>query len=276
MAPVVFVHGVGQQVKGSQTLHAEVAPPLVDGVRLAGGQLLPADVGCAFYGDLFRPPGEYLAPESLIDVQDLTDTEIDLLVAWWERASATDPTIVAPDTEVLGRNARLATAAVRALSKSRFFSGIGERLLLGSLRQVRRYLDEPAIRAAAIQRLLDTLSTKTRVVVAHSLGTVVAYEALALTRASVVLVTLGSPLGLRRLIFDRLAPTPPGRWPGQVISWTNVVDTGDIVAAVADLRPLFGERVVQVRVHNGAHAHAAMPYLTERLTGQAVVRGLHG
>lgn len=276
MAAVVFVHGVGQQGKGPQTLHAEIAPPLVDGVRMAGGQLLPADVHCAFYGDLFRPSGEYLAPEPLIGVQDLTDTEIDLLVAWWERASATDPAIVAQDTEVLGRSPRIAIAAVRALSRSRFFSGIGERLLLGSLRQVRRYLDEPDLRAAATQRLLDTLSAETRVVVAHSLGTVVAYEALAVARTSVVLVTLGSPLGLPRLIFDRLTPAPPGCWPGQVVSWTNVVDAGDIVAAVADLRPLFGDRVEQVRVHNGAQAHDARPYLTERLTGQAVERGLRG
>jgi hypothetical protein len=276
MAAVAFVHGVGQQVKGPRTLHAEIASALVDGVSLAGGELVSSDVDCVFYGDLFRQPGEYLAPDPLLDVQDLTDTEVELLVAWWERAAATDPAMVAPDAEVLGRSPRLAIAAVRALSRSRFFSGIGERLLLGSLRQVRRYLDEPDIRTAAVRRVLNAVSEETSVVVAHSLGTVVAYEALAGMDMRVTLVTLGSPLGLPHLIFDRLCPTPPGCWPGQVVQWTNVVDTGDIVAAVEDLRPLFGDRVEQVRVHNGPNAHDARPYLTERLTGHAIVRGLRG
>lgn len=276
MAVVVFVHGVGQQVKGAETLRAEITPALVDGVRMAGGQIQPSDVDCAFYGNLFRPDGVYLAPEPLLDAQDLTDTELDLLGAWWERAAATDPTIVAPDTEVLGRSPRLAVAAIRALSRSRFFSGISERLLLGSLRQVRRYLDEPSIRADALRLVLEAMSAETKVVVAHSLGTVVAYEALATAQLSVKLITLGSPLGLRHLIFDRLNPTPPGCWPGKVTEWTNIADVADIVAAVEDLRPLFGDRIEQVRVHNGARAHDAKPYLTERLTGHAITRGLRG
>jgi hypothetical protein len=165
---------------------------------------------------------------------------------------------------------------VRALSRSRFFSGLAERLLLGSLRQVRRYLQEPEIRKNAVQRVLDAVVADTRVVVAHSLGTVVAYEALASSRLPVAFVTLGSPLGLRGLISDRLDPPPSVDLPGAVRSWTNIVDTGDVVAAVEDLRPLFGDHIDQVRVHNGAHAHDARPYLTDRLTGDAIIRGRHG
>lgn len=276
MAAVVFVHGVGQQVKGAGMVHAEVSPALADGVRLAGGEVHATDVACTFYGDLFRPAGEYLAPEPLIDVQDLTEAEVNLLVAWWQRAADTDSTILPPDTEVLARMPQPAVAAVRALGRSRFFAGIGERLLLGSLRQVRRYLHEPDLRKAIRQRVLDAMTPRTRVMIGHSLGSVVAYEALAMADRSVALITLGSPLGMPRLVFDRLEPAPPGCWPGRVTEWTNVVDTGDIVAAVADLRPLFGERLVQVQVHNGARAHDARPYLTERLTGRAVLRGLRG
>lgn len=275
MPSVVFVHGVGQQLEGAQALHAKIAPALVDGVRLAGGEMLLSDVAFSFYGDLFRSQSEYLSRDPWLDVQDLTDTEVELLIAWWGRAATTDPSIVAPETEVMGRSPRLATAAVRALSRSRFFSGVAERLLLGNLRQVRRYLDEPVLRAEAVQRVVDAVSDETRVVVAHSLGTVVAYEALTAAHPRVALVTLGSPLGLRHLIFDRLRPAPPGCWPVQVTNWTNVVDAGDIVAVVEDLRPLFGDRVEQVRVHNGAHAHDARPYLTDRRTGHAIVRGLH-
>jgi hypothetical protein len=95
------------------------------------------------------------------------------------------------------------------------------------------------------------------------------------------LVTLGSPLGLPNLVFDRLQPEPRapgegirGRWPGPVLTWTNIADAGDVVAAVEDLRPLFGDAIRQIRVHNGSHAHDMRPYLTERMTGSAIVAGL--
>jgi hypothetical protein len=48
----------------------------------------------------------------------------------------------------------------------------------------------------------------------------------------------------------------------------------DIVAAVSDLRPLFGEDIVQIRANNGTRAHDMGPYLTERLTGKAIAEGL--
>ena len=43
-----------------------------------------------------------------------------------------------------------------------------------------------------------------------------------------------------------------------------------------DLRPLFGSDIRQIRVHNGAHAHDMAPYLTDRLTGDAILAGLNG
>ena len=58
--------------------------------------------------------------------------------------------------------------------------------------------------------------------VGHSLGSVVAYEALCAHPEWPVraLVTLGSPLGIRNLIFDRLVPAPAagdsGRGAGDV------------------------------------------------------------
>jgi hypothetical protein len=58
--------------------------------------------------------------------------------------------------------------------------------------------------------------------------------------------------------------------------WTNLADSGDVVAVVEDLRPLFGTGVRQVRVHNGSSAHDLRPYLTERLTGAAIVAGMRG
>jgi len=90
------------------------------------------------------------------------------------------------------------------------------------------------------------------------------------------LITLGSPLGIRNLIFDRLEPIPAdgmGRWPGSVTSWTNVADSGDAVALVKQLATRFGG-VDDVLVHDGAKAHDCRPYLTAEETGRAVGLGL--
>ena len=93
-------------------------------------------------------------------------------------------------------------------------------------------------------------------------------------------MTLGSPLGIRTLVFDRLRPAPgpdgTGRWPGGLLTWANIADSGDVVALVKSLRPLFGERTTDALVNNGAKAHDVLPYLTARETGEAVGRGLAG
>ena len=44
---------------------------------------------------------------------------------------------------------------------------------------------------------------------------------------------------------------------------------------VEDLRPLFGDQIQQIRVYNSSHAHDMRPYLTERMTGAAIVAGLN-
>ena len=42
-----------------------------------------------------------------------------------------------------------------------------------------------------------------------------------------------------------------------------MVDAGDVVALVKDLRPAFGDQLNGYVVHNGAHAHDARAYLTD-------------
>jgi pimeloyl-ACP methyl ester carboxylesterase len=154
------------------------------------------------------------------------------------------------------------------------------------LQQVRRYLTEPNLRARILEQVVQAVGDDTRVMVAHSLGSVVAYEALCAHPEWPVraLVTLGSPLGIRNLIFDRLRPAPSpvsgsntrlrGAWPWPVREWTNIADTGDVVALVKDLRPLFGDRVRGFLVSNGAKAHDILPYLTAPETGAAIHAGL--
>jgi hypothetical protein len=266
----------------------EWTPALRDGMRRAGGRPEalpgPAEVGFAFYGDVFRPAGRTLAVgDAWLTADDLDQYERDLLAAWWQGAAEADSGVIAPGAASLARVPGGVQRGLRALSGSAFFTGLAERALLADLRQVRLYLADPKVRRAARERVAAVVDDATRVLVGHSLGTVVAYEALCAHPEWPVrtLVTLGAPLGIRNLIFDRLQPPPEpagkglmGRWPGSVASWVNVADAGDVVALVKDLRPAFGARVECCMVSNGARAHAVSPYLAAPETGAAIMAGL--
>ena len=58
MTQIVLVHGIGQEVKGPGTLLADLYPALSDGLALAGSEIAPDKVSMAFYGDIFRRPGQ--------------------------------------------------------------------------------------------------------------------------------------------------------------------------------------------------------------------------
>ncbi|MEH0416060.1 hypothetical protein [Streptomyces sp. B21-083] len=288
MARVVAVHGIGKQTLGEGTLRKEWLPALNDGLARAGSAdgLAEPDVAMAFYGDLFRPQGEFLAvgdsPYTAADVAEGFEQE--LLLAWWSAAAASDPAVVPPGADTLVSMPRSVQAALRALSGSRFFAGIALRAMVFDLKQVHGYLTDTDLRAQVLARVADQIREDTRVVVAHSLGSVVAYEALCARPGHRVraLVTIGSPLGIPNLILQRLQPPPVtldgpphAVWPGNAdLVWTNLADDGDIVALVKDLRPAFGEEVRCAIVHNEARAHDATAYLTDTLCGQAIMNGL--
>lgn len=289
MARVVGVHGIGKQRLGEDTLRKEWQPAILDGLRRAGAgtAMTESDLTMAFYGDLFRPAGRYLdagdPPYTAADVEPGFEQE--LLLAWWQAAADSDPTVVPPrQAGTLVATPGAAQAALRALSGYRFFAGLALRAMVFDLKQVHRYLTDPDLRAQARQRVLDAVTEDTRVVIAHSLGSVVAYEALCARPGHRVraLITLGSPLGIPHLILHRLQPAPvdlggpvQAVWPGgDHLVWTNLADEGDVVALVKDLRPHFGRRLRSAVVHNGSHAHDATAYLTDKLCGRALADGL--
>lgn len=282
MARVVVVHGVGQQYLGPRSMHGTIAAATADGVRLAGGPAIAeSDVEVAFYGDWFRPPGRKGEPD--LTATDVVDPfEWELLAAWWRAAAEAEPDRV-PRPDQAGAKAPTPMTvqhALDALSRSRFLAGVADRFLLGVLHQVRRYLTEPATREFVLERVAGTVRADTAVVIGHSLGSVVAYEALCAHPEWPVtaLVTLGSPLGIRNVVFDRLVPPPldgRGSWPGGVRTWTNICDRRDVIALVKELAPLFGA-VTDRRVDNGWRAHALTAHLTAVETGAAVRGALAG
>jgi hypothetical protein len=100
-----------------------------------------------------------------------------------------------------------------------------------------------------------------------------------LDRPLPLLVTMGSPLGLRTVVYERLADQPPG-FPSRVGRWVNVADTDDVVAADPHLdgfatgAPTGAELLCHV-VDNGNDPHAATRYLNKRETGEALAAVLH-
>ncbi|MEV8409988.1 antibiotic ABC transporter ATP-binding protein [Streptomyces niveus] len=302
MARVVFVHGVGKQYLSEDSLVRDIVPELRGGVRLArdgagadGAVVVPApeDVAVAFYGDLFRPAGTRVDDENFQAADVESDLEFELLMAWWAEAARTDPQVPAPDESgtrgtvgwAAAQGLRLKTVrrALDALTGAQFLEGVRDRVLIGNLKQVVRYLTDPDIRTRAQAAVAAHLTPDTRVVVAHSLGTVLAYEALCAAAARgeevkvQMLVTLGSPLGMRGVVLNRLHPAPvDGRavWPRNLRAWTNIADTTDIVAVVREIAPAFGPAVNDLVVHNGTHMHDATRYLTAIETGRAIAAGL--
>ena len=287
MARIVIIHGIGQQMEGENTLRAGLFPALRDGMSRGGVDVSPEDVSFASYGEVFRPASEFLAPTAYYDEFDVeSGYEEQLLIALWRRAAESDETILPPDEEVLLSAPSIVRRALAAISKSPFLANVAERSFIGDLKQVRMYFCNSDLRAKVQDRVATAITKDTRVIVAHSLGSVVAYEVLCSRPYWPVraLVTLGSPLGVRNLIFDRLQPRPTtdvatgqliGLWP-PVSMWTNIADETDIVAAVEDLRPLFGNKLRQIRVHNAPKVHDMRSYLTDSLTGYSISAGLNG
>ena len=284
MPRVVGVHGIAQQVKGPEVLASTWVPALRDGVGLSGSTPPePSDVVIAFYGDVFRVPGSKALGDRRYTAEDVEDAfEQDLLELWWGEAGRAERGVRGPGEKTKLRTPWMIQRALNALSQSSFFSGLGEQLIITLIKQVRCYLTDDGIRAEVQRRVSAVVGNDTAVVVGHSLGSVVAYEAVcAHPEWPVRLVTLGCPLGIRNIVFDRLRPAPVdgrGVFPAGVRSWTNIADRGDVVALVKSLQPLFGSGVTDVMVNNGAKAHDVSPYLTAVEAGRVIASALasHG
>ena len=280
MSRVLLVHGIAQQYRGAESLRAVYAPALRDGVSLAGGRLAADAVSVAFYGDLFRPPGSRSPAVPDYDASDVEDPlELALLDAWWREAARLGPSTPDRSDATRARTPNWVQRALYALCGSTYFAGVAERALIGALKQVRAYLTDPHTRARVQSRIQNAITAQTTVLIGHSLGSVIGYEVLCGTPDLPVatFVTLGSPLGIPKLVFDRLVPQPiagKGAWPRSVRHWTNIADSGDLVALTKTLAPQFGNQVTDLLVHNGVKAHDIRPYLTAPETGHAILAGL--
>jgi hypothetical protein len=245
VARIVLVHGAFNELWGPNELKARWLPAVRDGLWHHGVELQEGDVEVCFYGDLFRRhPG--------------TDRDAQL-----ERSRAG---VAEALTDLQGGEAMAALA--QAASDASFDRTVD---------MVTIMMTEPDLRERLRGRIEAVVGDETRVLVAHSLGSVLSYTALAshLDWAVHTFVTLGSPLGVP-VIFNSLEPAPVdgrGLWPGTVERWVNVRAVGDKAAALS-LTERFGARVEEHLVDNGHRAHAPEPYLNCALTGGAIADAL--
>lgn len=151
-------------------------------------------------------------------------------------------------------------------------------LLRTAVVQVSRYLSDDRLYAEVQRRVAEHVGPDTKVLIGHSLGSVVAFEAAhRLGHELPLLVTLGSPLGLRNIVYERLRPQPPVV-PPLVRRWVNVADRDDLVAADLDMDRRFpgaaGVLASTYTVDNGAQPHNAAFYLAKREVGTPIAEAL--
>ena len=243
MARIVLVHGAFNELWGPNELKAKWRPAVQDGLWHHGVEVGDDDIEVCFYGELFRRhPG----------------TEEERLLER-SRAGIAD---ALSDLEGSGTLAALSQAANDALFER-------------TVDMVTVFTSEPDVRGRLLERLAALITPDTRVLVAHSFGTVIAYTALAGHPEWPVrtFVTLGSPLAMP-MMFQTLGPPAGGVgcWPGSVQRWVNVRALGD--EAATPLADKFGPRVEEVFIDNGHRSDAPEPYLNSRPTGLAIAEGL--
>jgi hypothetical protein len=267
-ANVVGVHGIGQQQSGRLQLLDAWRPALGDGVERAVGRNGPTpELDLAYYADLYA---EIAAVKGVAEVAVDHD-----MVEFFEEIEQ-EVVTEEPPAELKKGGVPAPLGRLAGWLDHKF--GLGAHLLFfGDLVQVRRYQREDALATQICDRVREAIGSETRVLVSHSLGSVVAYEYLCLEAHHKVesLVTLGSPLGLRS-VQDRLrtkgADGRPAS-PDGVKRWVNVRDVNDPVACGGALSPTWS-LVADEEVDNGKEAHAAVRYLGKEPTGAAVVAAL--
>jgi len=310
VATVVLVHGIAQEQLGAASLEKNWLPALADGVAKSGDQALAdriwragvrgdVDIRMAYYGTPFIDEGAQGDGEIALDSaplpEETDEVAQELALTWLEAAAqdASDPTdrrTAQDELEVIAGTAgqaqgprALGRPVLNALTELRWFAPFGMavagRFVWKALTQVSRYLTDDELRTWAQDQVLGWIGEDTRLVIGHSLGSVVAYEAMHRSEHPAVLITLGSPLGLQNIVYQRLRPQPP-HVPAAVTRWENFAAEDDLVAARLDLQPYFapadGSAVTPVShiVDTGAQPHQIEHYLTKPSCGRVVAESL--
>jgi hypothetical protein len=302
---IVLVHGIAQEQLGAEQIATEAVAALVDGIQNAAQEMpteerarlerlarrirerdREVEVAVAFYGSAFLKPRT--------DDDDEKRFKDDLALAMMKRAR--DDSSRKRTRDVAAKELQEVEATGEAQGPGRVLGAVFARLgripgiadwvmagaakLFPELEQVGQYMREPEIRAFTRNEVRRLMTPDTRVLIGHSLGSVVAYDiAREQPNPLPLLLTLGSPLGLKQIIYDRIDPQPP-TFPAKVQRWVNVADREDYIASTLNLKPLFspipaGAVFDNVQsVYSGNEPHALTRYLSKKIVGSAILQAM--
>jgi hypothetical protein len=297
MAKLIFVHGIKQEGKTSESLTTEwmdALTPALAKAGYAGAALTPA---VPFYGDILADLAKGTAP-SMAEAQGgamplAGAEEAAFMAEGMEEIAAKNPRVdsnqVAEEAEKIaaieGATAqgggfsphnRVLNSVVRVLER---VSPLHGDVTLRLLRQAYVYLRQPGAGDQIDARVAPHLSDGPCVIVAHSLGTIVTFKLLrrlALEGRPLdvpLLVTVGSPLSLRTV---RKALGPSFKPPTGIGHWLNAYDVDDFVALGQGLtKATFADGIENRQVENsGGDAHAIAGYLADSEVVKAIVARL--
>jgi hypothetical protein len=284
MAAVVGVHGIAQQNSGPARQEKQWADAFTRGLSRANcPECEFPTLTVPFYGNLFRKGSSYLGGNASphferVKDEDWADGEIafvsgaldeltaDLSEAEMDAAWRASPT--------LGPPALIPPPLLRGLAAIDRRWGTGRGLLLvGVLRQVNGYLFIPETGERIRQIVTNEIGDDTRVLVGHSLGSVIVYDLLVRGAAPQIrgMVTLGSPLPLATVRSALPPPMAGVAVPGSELPWCNVYDPWDVVTAGQGLEPPASDVPVRNRP---VDPHALSAYLARKETADAILAGV--
>jgi subtilisin family serine protease len=253
---VVYIHGIGNQGT-PEALKRDWDTALF-------GQAM-ADTDMAFWSDIRHPP----APAGRTRARTVA------------RDAALGGAKAREYMRAVGERLGVRDAGARAGVRARvlpWLPGIGDALFewisKGFIKDTAAYFFDPAQRRAMQDRLKAALARQASrpvVLVAHSQGTIIAYDVLRQLDGRApgggaldvrLFVTLGSPLGIDEVQGNLVKPIEA---PEGVAAWVNLADRLDPVALDADLDGEFpGLPIEDLRVKNPVlfNPHSAVGYLS--------------
>lgn len=263
MRKLVFVHGRAQQGKSSELLKNEWLDALQNGLA-KGQKKLTANPDVPLYGnrlqelserstaiqvtsndaELLRHPDQIERDEGFeaFIQQAAEDAASTPAYANFVGVSSGSDAPLTQHPDRLLRTVRNSELEERGLQNSRLVrlivqhidsesSKVSELTIRSALRDVYNYVTRESVQEEIDTIVKAQITTEPTVIVAHSLGTIVAYNILHRLEAqhpsNVKLVTVGSPLGIQA-IRQRLEAG--ATFPRKAESWFNAFDTRDIVA----------------------------------------------
>lgn len=235
MTRILAIHGVRNYrngdlpVHGNQRIAATWSAALTPHLRDRD-----INVQTAYYADLLRSETQ----SSELRGEDSTEQDLlDQLIADWAAAWQID---TSGDQGPLTLPLRILFGKIAERAGNNTDPGLVARAARRFFPEVARYLgyshDGRPHRHTVRTRVAQALTAQQPdIVIAHSLGTVVAYETLHAypDHQIPLLITLGSPLALPGAVFPRLNPAPvnnTGHRPPGVKRWIDLADTGDVIA----------------------------------------------